>query len=84
MRIIFQPLALEQYSQWAREDKKAFKKIIKLLEEVAQNPFTGTGKPEPLKHELAGCWSRRITKEHRLIYKVTDSSIIIIACRYHY
>ena len=59
-------------------------RIIKLIKEVQRNPFSGTGKPEPLKHELAGCWSRRIDKEHRLIYQVEEEKIRILACRYHY
>ncbi|MEI7803521.1 MAG: Txe/YoeB family addiction module toxin [Bacteroidota bacterium] len=83
-RIIFQPLAFEQYSQWAKDDKKIFKKVCKLLEETNRHPFKGIGKPEPLKHALAGYWSRRISNEHRLVYKVTDEAIIVIACKYHY
>jgi toxin YoeB len=57
---------------------------VRLNTESARSPFTGTGKPEALKHELKGCWSRRIDHEHRLVYKVTDEQIVILACRYHY
>jgi toxin YoeB len=59
-------------------------RIFRLIEEVHREPFTGIGKPEPLRHELSGCWSRRIGKEHRLIYQVTEEKIRILACRYHY
>lgn len=59
-------------------------RIMKLVKEVQINPFQGTGKPEPLKHELSGCWSRRIDKEHRLVYEVQEDKIRILACRYHY
>ncbi len=83
-KIIFKPIASEQYTKWALEDKKVFAKICKLIEETACEPFIGTGKPEPLKHELAGYWSRRINKEHRLVYQVNPDSIIIISCKYHY
>jgi toxin YoeB len=55
-----------------------------LIAEIADNPFTGTGKPEPLKYELKGKWSRRITKEHRLVYEVTDTGINILSCKFHY
>ena len=83
-QIIFKPQAYLQYMQWAEEDKKTFDKIYKLIEITLSEPFKGIGKPEPLKHQLKGYWSRRITKEHRLVYQVTDVSIIIISCKYHY
>lgn len=76
--------ALEQFNAWELKDKKIFSKINELLDDTRQNPFQGIGKPEPLKHSLTGCWSRRITKEHRLVYKVTAESIIVISCMYHY
>ena len=75
---------LEQFNEWEMDDKKIFDKIAKLLDDTRQNPFKGIGKPEPLKHTLSGCWSRRITKEHRLVYKVTADAIIVISCKYHY
>ena len=67
---LFTPLAFEQYNAWQVENKPVYKKLKKLIKETAQNPFEGTGKPEALKHNYAGYWSRRITDEHRLVYKV--------------
>jgi toxin YoeB len=83
-QIIFESNAYQQFSQWANEDKRALNKILKLINETSKTPFSGTGKPEPLKSDLKGYWSRRIDSENRLIYKVTNDSIIIIACKYHY
>jgi toxin YoeB len=60
------------------------RRIVELIEEAAKSPFTGRGKPEPLKHELAGCWSRRIDVEHRLVYRVAGDEVFILACRFHY
>ena len=82
--ISFEDTALAQYQQWAQEDKKIFAKINTLIQECQRTPFTGTGKPEPLKGSLAGFWSRRITKEHRLVYKIEQNSVVIVSCRYHY
>jgi toxin YoeB len=65
-------------------DKKIQDKIIKLIEDCRRNPFEGIGKPEPLKNQLSGNWSRRITEEHRLVYQVTETNILIISCIYHY
>jgi toxin YoeB len=65
-------------------DDFIFGRIVKLVEEVRRTPFEGSGKPEPLKHQLKGFWSRRITSEHRLVYKATDTTIEIISCKYHY
>ena len=76
--------AFDQYSEWERQDKKTFKKIIKLLDDAKENPFKGIGKPEPLKHHLKGYWSRRINHEHRLVYRVTTEAIIVIGCKFHY
>jgi toxin YoeB len=80
----FENDALEEFLDWEKTDKRIFSKIVKLIDECRNDPFTGTGKPEPLKHKLKGYWSRRITNEHRLVYQVTKSSIIIISCRFHY
>lgn len=80
----FDPSAFEDLAWWIKEDKKKALRIVKLIKEVQRNPFEGTGKPEPLKHELSGCWSRRIDREHRLVYEVMDDKIRILACRYHY
>ena len=82
--VFFEDLALKQFRQWEKQDKKVFLKIVSLLAEARERPFAGTGKPEPLKHQLAGCWSRRITRVHRLVYQVTDAAIVVISCRFHY
>lgn len=82
--IIFQKDAFEEFLEWEIIDKKKQKKIGKLIIETIKNPFDGIGKPEPLKADLKGCWSRRIDEEHRLVYKVTETSIIIISCKEHY
>ena len=84
MRIIaFQQNAFEQYNEWAKTDKKLFERLHRMISETAKNPFDGIGKPEPLKADLKGYWSRRINDEHRLVYKVTEEHIIV-ACKYHY
>lgn len=83
-KLLFTPVAFDQYNQWQQENKQVFNKLKKLLIETAKTPFEGTGKPEPLKYDYSGCWSRRITDEHRLIYKVETEWIEIIACSYHY
>ncbi len=80
----FTDSAWEDFEYWVANDKKIVKKISNLLKDIERNGNTGLGKPEPLKHEYSGFWSRRITDEHRLIYFVDDNSITIIQCRYHY
>ena len=80
----FDPDAFEDLAWWVKHDRKQALKIIKLIQEVQRNPFQGIGKPEKLKHDLSGCWSRRINQEHRLIYQVQEDKIRILACRYHY
>ncbi len=80
----FDPLAFEDLAWWVQQDRKIALRLIKLIKEVQRTPFSGTGKPEALKHELSGCWSRRIDQEHRLVYEVKDDKIRILACRYHY
>jgi len=82
--ITFTPEAYSDYMNWLKTDKKLFSKISALIREAAKTPFEGTGKPEALKHQLAGAWSRRINSEHRLVYFVSDLEIKIISCRYHY
>lgn len=82
--ITFAPEAFEQFNDWAAQDKKIHRKIITLINDILRQPFTGLGKPEPLKHELSGYWSRRITDEHRLVYGVTETEVIILSCRFHY
>ena len=85
MRLVtFHQEAFEQFGEWAKADKKLFERLRRLISETAANPFDGIGKPEPLKSDLKGYWSRRINDEHRLVYKVTDEQIIIVACKYHY
>ncbi len=83
-KILFEHEAFDEFIGWATEDKKLFGRIVKLLTETCRTPFEGTGKPELLKHEYKGCVSRRINQEHRLIYRVTDELIIVLACRDHY
>ena len=80
----FEETAFADYWQWASEDKKIFNKITTLITEISRDPFHGTGKPEPLKGNWSGHWSRRITQEHRLIYKVFSDHIIITSCKTHY
>jgi toxin YoeB len=80
----FDPLAFEDLAWWVEKDRKKALRIIKLIQEIQKAPFQGIGKPEPLKHELAGCWSRRIDSEHRLIYQVEENKIRVLSCRYHY
>jgi toxin YoeB len=84
MRIIFSKNAWEDYISWQIEDKKILKKINNLIKEIQRTPYQGIGKPEPLKFDLAGLWSRRIDLEHRLVYKIDNGDILIYACKYHY
>jgi toxin YoeB len=85
MRIIsFDPDAWEDYIFWQKADKTTLKRINELIKEILRNPFEGRGKPEALRNNLSGYWSRRITDEHRLIYRVYDDRIHIIQCRFHY
>jgi toxin YoeB len=84
MKITFSKNAWEDYTSWLTEDKKMLKKINDLIKEIQRTPFEGRGKPEPLKYELSGYWSRRIDREHRLVYQVSGNEILIYSCRYHY
>jgi toxin YoeB len=84
MRIVFSKIAWEDYTSWLNEDKKMLRKINDLIKDIQRNPFTGKGKPEPLKYDLAGLWSRRIDREHRLAYQVLNKEILIYSCKYHY
>ncbi len=84
MKIIFSKYAWEDYVYWQTEDKKTLKKINALIKDIQRYPYEGIGKPEPLKFDLAGYWSRRIDLEHRLVYQVKGSDILIYACRFHY
>lgn len=84
MNVSFKPQGWEHYQFWQASDKAIFKKINRLIEECRHHPFEGTGKPGPLKGDLAYFWSRRIDREHRLVYRVEGDSLIIVQCRYHY
>ena len=84
MKLIFSDNAWSDYLYWQETDKQILKRINRLIKDIKRSPFQGLGKPEPLKYELSGLWSRRITDEHRLIYEVNEDSISIVACRYHY
>ena len=82
--IQFTPVAFEQYNEWLADNKDIYKRLQKLIQETARTRFDGIGKPEALKHDLKGYWSRRINDEHRLVYRVTEAYIKIIACKNHY
>lgn len=84
MEVIYARLAKEDKDYWEKNNIKIFKRIDRLVNAIKQNPFSGIGKPEPLKFEKYGYWSRRITQEHRLVYKVVNNKIYIAQCRYHY
>jgi len=83
-KVSFWKRAGEDYLYWAKRNKDVLKRIDDLLEAIKNNPFEGIGKPEPLKHNWTGYWSRRINQEHRLIYKLTEDTVIIYCCRAHY
>jgi toxin YoeB len=84
VNILFHQSAVVDYQQWATDDIIVFKKISSLIKEIVRTPFTGTGKPEPLRGNLAGFWSRRITGKHRLVYKIERDLLIIASCKSHY
>ena len=84
MRLIFAEEAWEDYLYWQKQDRKMVERINKLVQQIRRDPFGGIGKPEPLKHALAGFWSRRITDEHRVVYKVEGDALLIAQLRYHY
>ena len=84
MKLIFSEHAWDDYLYWQRSDRKILERINKLIKEIQRSPFEGTGKPEPLKHGLTGYWSRRITEEHRIVYKVERESLLIAQLRCHY
>lgn len=80
----FDAHGFEDFAWWIAKDRKVALRIVKLIQDIQRDPFTGIGKPEPLKHDLSGCWARRIDREHRLVYDVLEDKIRILACRYHY
>jgi toxin YoeB len=84
MKLIFVDESWEDYLYWQKTDKKMVRKINELIKVITRTPFSGIGKPEPLKHKYKGYWSRRITDEHRFIYKVKEDEIWIAKCRFHY
>lgn len=84
MQLIFAEQAWEDYLHWQEIDRKILKRVNSLIKETARTPFEGTGKPEALKHALAGYWSRRITDEHRMVYRVHGNALLIAQLRYHY
>ena len=84
MRITFSKNAWEDYVSWQREDKKILRRINELIKDIHRTPFEGLGKPEPLKFDLSGYWSRRIDLEHRLVYQYQENEILIYSCKYHY
>lgn len=84
MNKIFSDNAWEEYTSWLTEDRKILKRINELIKDIERNGHKGLGKPEPLKHNFTGYWSRRITDEHRLIYSIDENNVNIISCRYHY
>jgi toxin YoeB len=83
-RIVWTSAAWQDYVYWQGQDKKTLKRINTLIQETVREPFTGIGKPEPLRESLSGFWSRRIDDTHRLVYTVENENLAIIACRYHY
>ena len=84
MNVSFTENAWEDYLYWQKADKRVIRRINELLKDIRRNLFEGLGKPEPLKYDLAGKWSRRITEEHRLVYQIEDDHLIVYTCRYHY
>lgn len=84
MKLVFSPQAWDDYLHWQEIDRKLSVRINGLIKECLRTPFHGTGKPEPLRGELKGYWSRRIDQEHRLVYKASDDGLLIIQCRFHY
>lgn len=83
-RIRFTEEAMKDYRHWKRHDARKMRRVEILCNEAASHPFEGIGKPEPLKFDLQGCWSRRIDRTHRLVYQVDKEEIVVISCRYHY
>lgn len=83
-RVTFSVFAWEEYLSWQVEDRKILRKINELIKDILRHPHEGLGKPEPLKFDLAGLWSRRIDHEHRLVYQVIDNELLVYSCKYHY
>jgi len=83
-KVAFLSRGFDEFNNWAIQDKKIYSKIVTLIKDIHRDPFSGLGKPESLKHELSGLWSRRVTDEHRLVYRVTDEEIVVVSCKFHY
>lgn len=84
MNLVFSPQAWEDYQQWVQTDRKLVRRINELIKDTIRNPHDGIGKPEPLRHALAGFWSRRINEEHRMVYRVAGNNLEIAQLRFHY
>ena len=84
MEIVFSENGWQDYISWHNENKKNLRKINELIKDILRHPYEGIGKPELLKFDLAGFWSRRIDREHRLVYKISENKLLIYTCRYHY
>jgi toxin YoeB len=84
MKIVFADRGWEDFCYWVAHDRKIAKRIVRLIDDIERHPFEGLGKPEPLKYDLSGFWSRRITDEHRLIYAVEGDQLLVAQVRYHY
>lgn len=84
MKALFSEQAWEEYLEWQRQDRKILERIHHLIREIQREPFSGIGKPEPLRSALSGYWSRRITAEHRIVYKIREDTLLIAQLRYHY
>ena len=84
MNLVFSPQAWEDYQHWVQTDLKLVKRINELIKDAARNPYSGIGKPEPLRHALSGFWSRRISDEHRMVYRVTGNNLELAQLRFHY
>jgi toxin YoeB len=84
VNLVFSEQAWEDYLYWQKIDRKLLQRVNALIKQIIRTPHSGTGKPEPLKHALTGYWSRRINSEHRIVYKISDGSLLIAQLRYHY
>ena len=84
MKLVFSEQAWDDYLYWQKTDKKLLGRINTIIKDISRSPFVGIGKPEPLKNALSGYWSRRINDEHRIVYKISDDSMLIAQLRFHY
>ncbi|MHB8287704.1 MAG: Txe/YoeB family addiction module toxin [Acidimicrobiales bacterium] len=84
MRLVFTPQGWDDYTYWQRSNRVVLKRINHLLDDALRHPAEGIGKPEPLKYGISGAWSRRVTEEHRLVYQVIDTDLVVLQVRYHY